>query len=110
MNRPEQLRKIIKARTLGILDGVGGAILYAMLRPCLILLLPSVSKEPVSMLLSLMLLLLIGLLISLSFLILFIHKYRVANRALFEIAPHFYEEREFDKWFDYYTKHPNKTL
>jgi hypothetical protein len=108
MNQSKQIRKILKARTLGILDGVGGAILYAILHPYLILLLPATPKEPLAILLSLTTLLLLALLISVSFLILFIWKFHVANKALLELNPHFYEHRQFDKWFDYYAKQIDK--
>jgi hypothetical protein len=55
-----------------------------------------------------LLLLLSLILFLLSFLVLYIYKFHVVNRALLEINPNFYEEREFSKWFDYYVEQDNK--
>ena len=53
----------------------------------------------------LIILLLLLIAILLPFLILYVYKFHVVNKALLEINPNFYEERKFDKWFDYYAKH-----
>jgi hypothetical protein len=55
------------------------------------------------------LLLLLSLILFLSsFLVLYIYKFRVVNKALLAINPNFYEEREFGKWFDYYVEQDDK--
>jgi hypothetical protein len=101
MIQRKRIGKIMKVKTLALLDAIVAAILIEGSRH----LLPFSaldSKVLVSTWLILGLSLL--LILSLSFLTLFFLKFRIANKALLEENPHFYEEREFDKWFNYYAK------
>ena len=87
------------------MEAIGAALLVESLRH----LLPLFGVEPKVLLANWLPLMLSLLLISvLSFLVLYIYKFHVANKALLEIDPHFYEEREFGKWFDYYAKKAEK--
>jgi H+/Cl- antiporter ClcA len=99
------IRKIIKPRILGILDGLVAIILYEY-RHYLYQLFGVKLQAPYAKFLILTLLVL--LIVVFSFLFLYVYKFHVVNKALLEINPHFYEEREYGKWFDYYAKHAEK--
>ena len=98
-------RKIIKPRILGIAEAIGAALLIECLQYF-----PRIFGVETKALLANWLPLSIFLLLFpiSSFLVLYIYKYHVVNKALLEINPHFYEEREYSKWWDYYAKQEEK--
>ena len=99
------IRKIIKPRILGIADGLVAIVLYEY-RHYLYQLFDVKFQAPHANFL--LLILLVLLIVMFSFLVLYVYKFHVVNKALLEINPHFYEEREYSKWWDYYAKQAEK--
>src|SRR4030042_5817797 len=95
---PKHLRRIMKERTLSLLDAIVAAIVFAIWHYLREFSGPVFGEFPN---MSLIILLILTFVLS-SFLALYVYKFYVVNKALLQINPHFYEEREFGKWFDYY--------
>ena len=103
MNTSKNLKAIVKPRVIAILDGILVLVVVYTGEQFLHLL----GLQPKDNTNTLLVLLLLLLVLS-SWLVYFIYKFYIVQKALLEIQPDFYSQEEFNKWFDYYANKKDK--
>ena len=103
MDTSSSLKSIVKPRVIAMPDGIL-VLVFTYAGESIFHLLGLENNDSHNILLALLLF----SLVLVSWLVFFVYKFHIVQKALLEIQPDFYTQKEFNKWFDYYANKKEK--